>query len=146
MFNRISRRLRIMSDRLLIRTEPMRSMNQIHWGMELASDVYAKGHQQNPQSGYKKNCGLILWNTLPPDMATIVIRRSFDPYNKEMDKGNIRNWLWDHVLFDNEGMVIAIHDRGEILFCREGWEKEVDWYSRVKMNQDKYWLLKENYV
>lgn len=133
MIEKIIRRFRIISDSLRIRTKAMSSMNQIHWGMELTEVIFAKGFNEN------KKRGEILYCHLPPPMAPVVIRRQFDPYNHEMSKAGLRDWLWTHVLFDDDGQIIAIHDRGEILICQDGWQCEADWFSRVKMGKGKHW-------
>lgn len=130
---------RFMKDKLTLRTKPLGSMIQTHWGMELASDIYADCHALNPQPGYKKFCGKSLYEALPHEMAPAVIRTWFDPYYKEMTKSEISDWLWAHVLFDGDGNIIAIHDRGEIFICEPEWAAEADWFSRAKMHREGYW-------
>lgn len=133
MIRRITRRIRIMVDRFLIRTEPMGAMNQIHWGMELADVIFEEASKK------KRMSGAVLYEFLPPEMASTVIRRWFDPYEKIVSKSGLRDWLWAHVIFDEEGSIIAIHDRGKILICQNSWQSEADWFSRVKMNVDGIW-------
>lgn len=144
MFGKITRRLRYISDRILVRTKPMGSMNQIHWGMEIAETIFEDGDSRKERhrklgllagGNYPKN-GEDLWCYLPPGMASIVIRRSFDPYDSELSKAGIRDWLWHHVVFDDNGNIIAIHDHGEILDVKDGWTCEAEWFSRVRLNSN----------
>jgi hypothetical protein len=128
-------------DRVLIRTKPMGSMNQIRWGMEIAQDIFGAGEQKKlrhkhlirPVERYPRN-GEVLWNRLPAPIGSLVIRRSFDPYDKDMTTGEIRDWLFNHIIFDGAGGMVGLYDEGQILFAQEGWQCEVDWFYRVKMH------------
>lgn len=131
MLKEIKAKFKVITDRFLMRTKPMGSMNQIHWGMELASDIYADALNKG------RSIGVVLYEYLPPTLAPFVIRTWFDPYGDYTIKARkqIRDWLWDHVMFDDMGNIIAIHDRGEVFTCQIGWECEVDWLSRIRMSQ-----------
>ena len=124
MIGRIIRAAMYVSDRIMIRTKPMSSMNQAHWGIELSDEIFAKSLARS------RIAGEVLWNLLPPEMGALTIRRSFDPYDSNMSKADIRDWLWDHVIFDNKGNIVGLHDMGEVLSCKEGWQAEADWFSR----------------
>lgn len=80
-------------------------------------------------------CGQNLFNLLPPNMCDAVTNTWFDPYAKDMSMNDVLRWLWDHVVFDPQGYIIAIHDRGEALIYAEGWRDEVEWFCRVKMSE-----------
>lgn len=138
MFNR----LRYLFDKITIRTKPMGNMNQASCGMVLADQIYEKAACKaalSNASGIKVCTGKVLFEYLPTDMAPVVMRRNFDPYDESMSKRALRNWLWDHVIFDNHGYIVAIHDHGDILVVQEGWELEADYFSRLRFADEKKW-------
>ena len=128
MIRRFINRLGLAVDKLLIRTKPMGDMNQAGCGMALAQQVYQKTVDRKTA-----NSGRVLWEWIPAEMATVIIRRDFDPYNLQLTTAGLRDWLWNHVIFNGEGFIIAIHDRGEILTCQDGWQCEAEYFSRVRL-------------
>lgn len=136
MIRRFINRLGLAVDKLLIRTKPMGDMNQAGCGMALAQQVYSKAKERAAATGVpgaKINSGKTLYEWIPADMAPVIIRRDWDPYDLPYSTAAIRNWLWDHVIFNGEGFIIAIHDHGEILTCQDGWQCEAEYFSRVRL-------------
>lgn len=144
MIRRIMQYWEMIHDRILIRTRPMGSMNQMRWGMELAQEVFEAGEQKKlrhekqikPTERYPKN-GEVLWNRLPAPMGALVIRRPFDPYDKDLTTSQIRDWLFNHIIFDGAGGMVGLYDEGKVLFAKEGWQCEVDWFYRVRIHNGR---------
>lgn len=127
--DKVIERIRLTVDKLLIRTKPMGHINQANCGTVLAKQIIDEAHKHN------KNNGQLLWEFLPTELAKHVIDKPFDPYALHVPENFIRNWLWNHVVFDGNGYIIAVHDFGTIIACVEGCEREVDWFSRVRLDE-----------
>lgn len=130
---KIIRHLRIFPDQLTIRTRPMGKANQALWGKVVAQRIYTDAVQRQSISGR------MLWNRLPEDMQSYVTDTRFDPYHKGLNENELYRWLWQHVIFDKSGDIIAIHDCGKIITCKEGWEEETGWFSRVRLADELTW-------
>lgn len=60
--------------------------------------------------------GKILYLRLPEPAANIATNKYFDPYFQHLTKVTLWNWLENHVLFDKDGQIVVLHDRGIILW------------------------------
>ena len=117
------------NDRVQIRTGQLGNANQIHWCIRTAHQLYVKAEERDRGSGY------ILWHYIPLDMTPIMGNLEYDPYDRHMEPHELRRWLWDHVVFDKYGEIIALHNKGEIIVCGEGWENQVERFCRVRLNE-----------
>lgn len=124
------RRIKFMSDRIRIHTNPVGDANQARWGLKLAEEVFLAGIDK------ETGTGRILWYRLDPDIAAKIQGTEMDPYNDDLDQRDLRCWLWDHVVFDNKGSMIALHNHGVILLRRKGYELETDLFGRVRRRKE----------
>lgn len=128
MFKKIIRKTKL----LLVLPDYMRSKNtvvakksQLFWGLSLANKVCRASELQDLPTGS------ILYFKLSPEFKAFVAYKKWDPYQKDMYNRQIRKWLWNHVVFDGFGQIIAIHDQGKILYCANTWDKEVGLFSKI---------------
>jgi hypothetical protein len=66
-------------------------------------------------------------------MCEYVTNSPIDPYNRPLNKFEVQQWIWDHMIFGPDGQIVGIHDGGQLLVLEDGWQPHVEWYSRVKM-------------
>lgn len=62
--------------------------------------------------------GQYLFNGLPPQLRELTAGALWDPFHKDMSQFQIEVWLTEHVIFDDNGTIIALFDKDNIL-----WEK-----------------------
>lgn len=126
----MKRRIWVRLSKIRMRTSRIGAHNQAVHGLALAEKIHNLTYS-NPLASSRPN----IFNEIPPNMCDHVTNTWFDPYNRVMDQKEIQAWLWDHVIFDPAGHIVAIHDRGEILVYADGWRDEVEWFGLVKMSE-----------
>lgn len=67
---------------------------------------------------YNQRTGQFLFNRLPEGAANVVRGTLFDPFYKELTPDQIVQWLDEHVVFDDYG-IIGIFNNNQILWERE---------------------------
>ena len=60
--------------------------------------------------------GKTLFLRLPEPAANIALRHHFDPYRLYLNKDGLRHWLENHILFDEDGRMVVLHNDGVILW------------------------------
>lgn len=130
MIKRTIKRIQFMSDKVRIHTSPVGDTNQAYWSLKLAEEIFDAGLEKGRANG------AILWQRLDPAIAERVQKTDFDPYKTNQFITGIATWLWNHIVFDRNGDMIALHDHGEILFRRRGFESETDLFSRVRRRKE----------
>jgi len=126
MHQRIIRRYQRIYDGLLMRTSPVGAMNQARHAGRMSHDLYAVALLHG------KLTGRLLFDSLPQRVCNRVMNRWFDPYNKDLSESEMFNWLWDHVMFDPDGDIIAVLDHGIVLTNDPNWFNDTEWFGRVK--------------
>lgn len=124
------RRIKFMSDRIRIHTNPAGDANQARCGLAMAMAIDQVCFERGTHAGR------VLWYRLSADQARFVQYTDFDPYITDMSMQAVAQWLWDHVVFDANGTIIAIHDHGKILMGLEGHEYEIEMFGRVRRRKE----------
>lgn len=125
--------MRRVLDNIRMRTSRIGRATQARWGLIVANKIVSDSRATATKTTvYAHPTGQTLFNIIPPDMCDYVTNSSFDPYRLDMTKEQIRSWLWDHVIFDPSGQIIAVHNSRTTLFVEEDWHAETDWFIRVK--------------
>jgi hypothetical protein len=70
---------------------------------------------------YDMRTGQLLFNSLKHEIAEVVRNTSFDPFYKDMELEEIVEWLEDHIIYDNQGMMVRLFSDHRVL-----WEEEQD--------------------
>ena len=63
--------------------------------------------------------GQALHKSLPVDIRRWVNGALFDPFYKDLSEEEIYQWIDNHLIFDDEGVLIGLYDRNTILWERE---------------------------
>lgn len=64
--------------------------------------------------------GQALFNLLPGSVGNAVAGRMFDPFHTEsMSVHDVQSWVEDHLIFDNEGRIIALFNADKFLWTRD---------------------------
>jgi hypothetical protein len=129
----VNKRIERIHDRFLMRTSRIGQANQALCCLLFVTDLFA-------ESSFPTYNGRYLYEILPQEWHEDVINSNFDPYNTIMSESEMFKWLWDHVIFDPQGYMIALYNHGQILLVRNEWLKETEWFGRVKQNQ---WLKRD---
>jgi hypothetical protein len=83
----------------------------------------AREHSRMVMEGAPANdqrTGQYLFNTLPQEVRATLTGRPFDPFYKEMSQYQVEEWLGDHIMFDDDGEVIALYSANMILWQKKG--------------------------
>ena len=67
-----------------------------------------------PMCGYRT--GQLLFNSLRYEVAEKIRGTIFDPFYKEMSLFELIEWINNHIIYDNEGMMICVFDGNTILW------------------------------
>lgn len=59
--------------------------------------------------------GQALFNTLPLWVSNAVAMTSFDPFFKKLTEQEIVEWMGSHLIFNDEGDIIAVFNNDKIL-------------------------------
>ncbi len=60
--------------------------------------------------------GQRLFNLLPQPVAYFTSGTLFDPFHKDLTRKEIWDWLNDHLIFDDNGHIIALFNNNQILW------------------------------
>jgi hypothetical protein len=122
----ITKRVGGIRDRFLMHTSRIGSATQVLYGLFFSEKLFNEAVRRGRRTGE------YLYECLPPKALNHVRSNDFDPYNHDLSQDDILRWLWDHVIFDPDGNIVGVHDRGYILTNQHGWTDEVAWFGRVK--------------
>ena len=60
--------------------------------------------------------GQALFNVLPRDVSARVCGAMFDPFHRVKTWDEVKLWMEDHLIFDEDGYVIAVFNNNQILW------------------------------
>jgi hypothetical protein len=60
--------------------------------------------------------GQILFNSFPADPADALCGSPIDPFFKELSEKEVWEWIENHVIFDGEGICIALYDGNKLVW------------------------------
>lgn len=65
---------------------------------------------------YNQRTGQYIFNHLPDDCANLVRSTLFDPFYKSFNRVEVRQWMEDHLIFDDRGNIIGLFNNNSILW------------------------------
>lgn len=66
-------------------------------------------------NAYSWRFGQTLFNLLPQELSWAITSSTIDPFHKHMSYKDVCKWVEDHLVFSDDGKVIAIFNNNEIL-------------------------------
>lgn len=134
MTRRIARRYNQLRDRWAVWTNEVGRSNQARFAYQMSNRIFSEAEEK----GYLT--GRHLYDNLPSEVVHHVMQSNIDPYDRDLSRTQIFNWLWDHVVFDQNGEIVAIHDKGFPLINQREWGENLEWFWRIKKDE---WLARE---
>lgn len=84
------------------------------------SDILTESRRTNQRTG---QC---MFNNLPNEAASVITGMLWDPFNRQMPRHELKNWIGDHLIFDGVPTSIAeAYDQliGVFSYNEVLWEK-----------------------
>lgn len=69
---------------------------------------------------HNQRTGQYLFNSLPVEAAQFITSTLFDPFHRDMSQDEVEAWISDHIIFDDNGRIMALFNNNDILWER-GW-------------------------
>jgi len=88
-------------------------MNREVAAREMSRDVIANAAKHNQRTGQ------YLFNGLEQGARAVITGLTWDPFHKELSQYQIEDWLEEHVVFGNNGTIIAVFDENGFLWERK---------------------------
>jgi hypothetical protein len=126
MLKRVAKRLVEMREGFKNHMHPMGEIMQRYHATILADAIVCRAQRRVQRTGQ------VLYAFLPHDMAQLVCKTDFDPYNRHPSEWEIQQWLLDHVIFSDSGDIIALIDGGEIVSMRLNHLGDIDYYFYMR--------------
>lgn len=68
---------------------------------------------------FNQRTGQYLFNSFPVEVANVVTGSMFDPFHKDMSQFQIEEWLLNHIVFNENGSIVAVFNENTILWERK---------------------------
>lgn len=82
--------------------------NRIQYGTWADHIILGAGLKQ-------QRTGQWMMNNFEPEVYIAVSGRMFDPFNKDLTREQLIEWMQDHLIFDN-GHIVAVFNNDQILW------------------------------